>query len=102
VQDRLTGSTPVVAPRNTTLSTPRSQRLAGSSLAGMETYAFHHCAVRDARGGATAGVDAAVDAVGSRTQPTIALKVSQHNSLPRRPSRGARGTPMSGLQSNGE
>jgi hypothetical protein len=68
----------------------------------METYVFHHSAVRDSRGGATAGMGAAVDAVGSRTQPTIALRVSQRNSLLRLPSRGTREIPMSVLQSNGE
>ena len=66
VQERLAGD-PSGAGfpfRKMTWSVPRSQRSDGF---WMETYVCHHCAVRGALGGLTAGVVAAVDTVGSRT-----------------------------------
>jgi hypothetical protein len=68
----------------------------------METYVCHHCAVRGALGGATLGVDAAVDALGSRRQPTIALRATQRTGLLRRPFGGMGEIPMAVLQSDGE
>jgi hypothetical protein len=103
VQERLTDPPLLVPLRNTMLSMPRSQRFAGSWLAGMATYVCHHCAVRGALGGATLGVDAAVDAVGGRTQPTtIVLRASQRNALLRRPVWDTGEIPMAGLQSDGD
>ena len=67
----------------------------------METYVFHHSAVSGPLGGLTAGVDAAVDAAGSRRQPTIAVQASQRNGFAA--SLAGRGEiPMAGLQSDGE
>ena len=87
-QERL-ADPPVVAPRNTTLSIPRSQRLAAS---GTATEAFHHSAVSEGRGGATAGVNAAAaDEVGRRTQPTAVVRASQRDSALGRLFKSARG-----------
>src|SRR3954451_17283362 len=86
-QERL-ADPPVVAPRNTTLPIPRSQRPAAS---GTATSAFHQSAVRDGRGAATAGVDAAADAHGRRTEPTAAMRASRRNCTPARLSRRTRG-----------